>query len=273
MRVAPFLLAALAMAAVLASLPPASAEPLCLTADQCVDPPAKPHCPPATFGNPDGYGDYAILRPDCTVYMETGRDTVCVGAWYATDEHKVGPVHWTRHYCTGPNPPPVCCATDGASADPVGPCTCPPPTELCKPVAAAVADRDDAVDYTLSPECEVQAVVDLTKAVTCNGEVYVLTRGPLTVLVPTCMGPCTCDPEPVPLAPEPLYDPCDLEAATPAGPLRTLTWGNDAGCDVDVEPIGGCAPPSGRTYERDIAFVHLVLLVCGGGIDPIPDWS
>jgi len=71
---------------------------------------------------------------------------------------------------------------------------------------------------------------------------------------------------------------CDLQEATPTGVgaanPRHLVWGayDPQECDVDVDPIGACAPPSGHTVERRVAFVHLTLLVCDGGVDP-PVWS
>jgi hypothetical protein len=85
---------------------------------------------------------------------------------------------------------------------------------------------------------------------------------------PTCVRECT----------PPILDGCDLRAATPTtvGPLplnpQQAVWGSD--CDVDVEPIGACAPPSGRTIDAEVLFLDISLLVCGGGIGDVTDgWS
>lgn len=63
---------------------------------------------------------------------------------------------------------------------------------------------------------------------------------------------------------------CDSRDLTTAGPVAPPldAWGDD--CDLDVEPIGACAPPSGSMVERHVGPVHLKLLLCGGDV---PDWS
>lgn len=103
---------------------------------------------------------------------------------------------------------------------------------------------------------------------------------------------CTCDPLPIktttssiqpPIVcvtdpcwpyPTPLPNDCALKAATPdqipfLGAMinpRQQLWGND--CDIDVDPIGACAPPSGSTTDRHVGPVHLHLLLCDGGFEP-----
>ena len=89
---------------------------------------------------------------------------------------------------------------------------------------------------------------------------------------------CVMAPCPGP-APPPAINWCTAEAATPA-PASTLLWGTDAGCDIDVDTTDyyACAPPSGFIVDRTVGPVHLVLLVCDGGVgdrlgDLVQPWS
>src|SRR5688572_19164872 len=87
-----------------------------------------------------------------------------------------------------------------------------------------------------------------------------------------------CVTEPCCPCPPPVPDACDLEAATP-GPnpyytpsLREMIWGDDDGCDIDVEtPAMDCAPPSSTGIDRTVGPVHVHGAVCDGGIpDRLP---
>lgn len=97
---------------------------------------------------------------------------------------------------------------------------------------------------------------------------------PQCVMAPCCIVPCIPDPFPVcvtePCGPQvpPVPGACDLRSATPA-PAQGAVWGND--CVIDIESNWSCAPPSGKTYEKDILFVHLSILLCGG--NPPPVWQ
>src|ERR1051326_4204995 len=119
----------------LAVLPHAAADPACTT-DLCGTP-AAPACPDKTYALGPGTGDSLTSHPDCTFLLETGKDQTCVGAWSTTDEHQVGPVHWTDHRCTFPGGDPLCCVVSASSAQQV-----PPP---CQDMACAPACRQTEV--------------------------------------------------------------------------------------------------------------------------------
>ncbi|HJQ93156.1 MAG TPA: hypothetical protein VJ874_02600 [Candidatus Thermoplasmatota archaeon] len=197
---------------------------------------------------------------------------------------QAGPVYAQVHFCFPHSPPPDL----GAAASESGPCggadlqqRCPAPVPLCSGVKDPV---EGAVDVDVSPNCHVLVTADFIDCLW--GETWVYhSAGPVTVGYTTCRSPDTmstdpladpfptCVTEPCGPAPAPAMDACKLQSATPTsvGPTglnaQRLVWGSDATeCDVDVEPIGACAPPSGTTKEYRVAFVHVTLLLCGGGI-------
>lgn len=238
-------------------------------------------CPEKSYTVRADTENTVAVHGDCTADLETGKGQMCVGAWYGTEERDVGPVHWTRHYCRFPGGDPT--GGIGTSSSDPRPCgvqqRCPAPVPPCSPIGDPVAG--DVADVDVSPYCRVIVSVD---AADCTGTERWASQtvGPLTVRstecddgtdastvamadpFPTCVRECGPG----------LPDGCDLRESTPEAvgpvPARSLVWGGD--CDVDVEPIGACAPPSGRTIERRILFVHVTLLLCGGGPDPI-GWS
>lgn len=373
--------AALLVLAGLAAIPASAAEvPLPTDIPYCVFEDCEPLpivCEEKTYPLLSEWSNTLTTHEDCTMDLETGKDIICVGAWSATATHQVGPLTWTRHYCSFPGGDPLCCLTTASSAretNPCGtaaemrcpapyplcsgikdpydpfvgvqadlssnchvsvrvdlinclwgerdvtrtvgpltvtytecaspptettaaeqpPCTCPPPAPLCRPINQLIADNEDAVDYSLADTCRLAVEIDVTEVVDCiyGGDVR-RTVGPVTVIYPSCSGPCGAAPCPPPMEVASMADPfptcvrecspipnegCELKAATPTtvGPLllpfnpQAFVWGND--CDIDVDPIGACAPPSGHTIERDVLFLDIRILVCDGGIDP-PAWS
>lgn len=196
-----------------------------------------------------------------------------------------GPVTVWTWGCNPPYPPDDVAA---ASAAPPRPCGAADPTQRCPapvPLCSGVQDQPPLID--VSSNCHV--TVDTTALVSCYvGHTEARTVGPVTVKYPVCEPPCggaTCPPpmeaamaDPFPTcirecSPVP-SEGCGLQEATPTtvGPTalpfnpRAFLWGAD--CDVDVEPIGACAPPSGSTKEIRIAFLHVTLLLCDGGLPP-----
>lgn len=145
----------------------------------------------------------------------------------------------------------------------------------------------------VSDDCKLVVSVDVVDCLW--GERWVTyTAGPLTLEYTVCeqpyeampsAPPCMCPPpvdeqdrqtmaDPFPTCvrecfPVPNED-CELQDLYYAGPVGFPVdiWGGD--CDIDVDPIGACAPPSGDYVERHIGPIHLKLLLCGGDV---PDWS
>lgn len=203
--------------------------------------------------------------------------------------------HWVEHSAGPATVRYTECSSPEETMSQQQPCTCPPPAPLCRPITQMIADRDDAVDWTLSEYCKVTVTVDVTKVVDCIfGHHEQRSVGPVTVIYPVCESPCggmTCQPpmvstmaDPFPTcirecSPVGLPSGCELKAATPTtvGPFllpfnpQQFVWGND--CDIDVDPIGACAPPSGSTIERDVLYFDVRILVCDGGIGDIGTWS
>jgi len=90
---------------------------------------------------------------------------------------------------------------------------------------------------------------------------------PITVATAAFQPPiyCVTDPCPGPYPP-PTLSWCKVESATPE-PLRTLLWGTDAGCDVDVETNWYCL--FGEVpVDRTVGPVHVVTRVCTPPIEP-----
>lgn len=150
----------------------------------------------------------------------------------------------------------------------------PQPIYPCEKLSGMESDSS-AFDIDVTPRCQVAVSVDVVDCLW--GETWVNhTVGPATVRYTTCQSQ---PPDATASAFAPGPSACGLQSATPTslGPTsvnpQRFVWGYDlAQCDIDVEPIGACAPPSGKTLERRVAFVHLTLLLCDGGIDP-PAWS
>jgi hypothetical protein len=262
----PLLLAATLLGAALALVPAASADPACTT-DLCGPDPSQP--PSCHAKGIDTYDLTVTVGEDCSVQVETGQDDLCVGAWYGVAEYDVGPVHWTRHYCTFPGGDPLCCLSSAsdASAQQIPPCQC-YPAPLCEPINELIAPGDGPVTYTLSNQCAATVTVDVTKVADCvYGTHKTVSAGPVTATVPVCTGPpCEACPPPTEFASTaPNY--CGVKEQTPA-PLA-FVWGSD--CYVDVDPIGACAPPSGFVIDRLVGPVHLHLLVCDGGAGGLLD--
>lgn len=225
-----------------------------------------PECPPESFETSVDHRNSVTLGRDCTVDVVTGEGQICVGAWSGHERREVGPITWDRYYCDFPG------------GSPIG--------DLTMTSAAPSPIASDHLRIVFNPDGTVDVLVKVDVMDCLWGEGYQKTAeaGPVTLWVWGCepyppyetMAAAdpfpTCVTEPCgPSAPVP--DGCDLQDATPTsfGPtgldLQRLVWGSDTSqCDVDVEPIGACAPPSGSTIERRVLFVHLILLVCGGGI-------
>lgn len=286
MRTQALLLSALLLGGALALVPAASADPACTT-DLCPNPNEPPTCTPTARD----YGTVKLtVSEDCSVDLVTGEDINCAGPWINKAEYGAGPVHWTSYTCGSPGGDPMCCASSAASASPdaIPPCQC-APVPWCRPIVELLAPGEGAVTYTLDEYCHATVTVDPTDYVDCvYGTHQVVGAGPVTVVVPVCSSPCggldycpppmMADPFPDCFAPcLPGPDACSLKEATPTtvGPLlipfnpQAFVWGNDAGCDVDVDPIGACAPPSGSDLDRAVGPVHLHLLLCDGGIGDV----
>lgn len=252
-----------------------------------------PECPSESVASEVDHHNSVTVNADCTVDIVTGYGQICVGAWTGHDTYVVGPVTWDRYYCRPPGGGPVLDLTAGsAAAAPPRPCGAADPTQRCPapvPLCSGVQDFPPLVD--VSYNCHV--TVDTTALVACVfGHDESRTVGPLTVKYTVCEGPCGAATCPPPAATSAMADPfptcvrecspipnggCELQAATPTtvGPTmlpfnpQQAVWGGD--CDIDVEPIGACAPPSGTTKEFRALFLHVTLLLCGGS--PPPVWS
>ena len=271
--------------------------------------PSPMKCPSQTVGSNVDHQNSLTLNNDCSLHLITGKGQICVGAWSGYEDRQVGPLRWERYYCEFPGGSPVCCLTTTAASaglpdpcetqvfectspmepnDPLQqapPCTCPPPRPLCYEVNRAIAWNEQ---YSLSDNCRITVTVDEAE---CGLQGYQWTNttvGVLTLNYHDCQSPpqqlagsstAMADPFPtcVRECTPPILDGCRLRAATPTtvGPFllpfnpQQTVWGSD--CDIDVDPIGACAPPSGSTIERDVLFLDVRLLVCDGGVGD--DWS
>lgn len=82
-----------------------------------------------------------------------------------------------------------------------------------------------------------------------------------------------CVTDPCPPFPPPAT-PCTLEQATPGDnpyytpSLRERVWGNDAGCDIDVETNWYCLF-GGIPVDRTVGPVHVETIVCTPNLPPI----
>jgi hypothetical protein len=265
-------------------------SPACTT-DLCPAFPPEPapmKCPSQTVATNVDHQNSLTLDSDCTLHLVTGKGQICVGAWSGYEDRQVGPLRWERYYCEFPGGDPVCClatASDAEALEQAPPCTCPPPRPLCYEVNRAIAWNEH---YSLSDNCRVTVTVDEAECGLQGYEWTNTTVGVLTLNYRHCQAPpqqlagsdtAMADPFPtcVRECTPPVLDGCRLRAATPTtvGPFllpanpQQMVWGSD--CDIDVDPIGACAPPSGKTYEADILFLDVRLLVCDGGIGD--DWS
>ena len=195
------------LATVLAVLPNVSAGiptptdiPYCLT-PECSSPAA---CSERSYTVDADTTNTVTTHSDCSIDVETGKGVICVGAWTATSEHDVGPIHWTRHYCSFPGGDPVALAASSWARelpDPCGPtayCTGPE----CPAVEVATTDLlaylGPHASASLSQDC--QATIEERGLRCAIGTADIeRTAGPLTVGADVCMPglDCTCDPLPV----------------------------------------------------------------------------
>lgn len=253
------LLAGLLLCGALALVPVATADPACTT-DLCgPDPNQPPACTEKTYGG--AAGDSVTVHSDCTVLLETGKGLNCVGAWYGTSESDVGPVHWTRHYCTFPGGDPLCCVSSASSAslpDAIPPCQC-APAPLCEPINQMLAPGEGPVTYTLSDYCAATVTIDVTKVVDCVfGTHKTIQKGPVTVIYPVCSSPCGpgadyCPP-PADTSSAQAIPPCACPPPQPlCRPVNQLIADNDDGVDYTLSDY--CHP----TVSVDLTYYVVCL--------------
>lgn len=175
-----------------------------------------------------------------------------------------------------------CCSLDGAMS------YCTQVAFTCQmPVGPAVSARmalPVRLSYTVNDDCSVTVREDMTCPAGYQVRALHYDAKVADVTVEYCAPIiyCTCPPmetmaadiDPFPTCVQDCFwfvpDSCDLQALWSDGPVGFPVdpWVGD--CDIDVDPIGACAPPSGDSVERQVGPVHLHLLLCGGDV---PDWS
>lgn len=210
MKPATLLATLVLLAATLTILPGATAElptptdiPYCLTPD-CGSPAA---CTERTYTVAADTTNTVTTNADCSIDVETGKGVICVGAWTATSEHDIGPIHWTRHYCSLPGGPLDGISTTSAIGLPAiglpNPCG---PTATCQGPECEEVDvsTTDLLAY-LGPHASASVSRDCQATVEERGLHCAIgtaelerTVGPLTVGADVCMPPidCTCPPMP-----------------------------------------------------------------------------
>lgn len=216
------------------------------------------------------------------------------GVHYFNDDTKV--LEARADFCFPHGPPPDL----STSASQPGPCglqqRCPAPVPMCSGISddlVAQPSRPVGADVDVASDCHTDVYVkaDVMDCLWGEGYNQAASAGPVTVWTWGCrsfettsvQAPAMADPFPTCIrecTPPVVPDGCDLRAATPTtvGPFllpfnpQQSIWGSD--CDVDVDPIGACAPPSGRTLDAEVLFLDVSLLMCDGGLGDIADgWS
>lgn len=174
--------------------------------------------------------------------------------------------------CPGPVPPPSACTLEnvtpgtnpyttlnireevwgtdaGCDIDVEGPdMTCAPPSST-------------GIDQTVGPVHVDAAVCDggIPDRICCLVASSAM-QPPIYCVMAPC-GPCTCPPPVIDLSW------CRLEMGTPA-PVRTLVWGTDAGCDVDVDTNWYCIYDE-IPVDRTVGPLHVSTRICTPDIPPI----
>lgn len=180
-----------------------------------------------------------------------------------------------------------CCGIDPGFAPCCSPVTCPPSPHCSTPegpvLATATALPLPRVTYTINPDCSVDVYETSSCPAGFQKSTLHYNAKAVEAWADTCVPMCACMPmsavdlsdiDPFPTCVRECFplptDDCDLQDVYYTGPVGfpVDVWGGD--CDIDVDPIGACAPPSGDSTERHIGPIHLRLLLCGGGV---PDWS
>lgn len=196
------------LATVLTVMPSVSAEvpmptdiPYCIT-PECSSPAA---CSERTYTVTADTTNTVTTNADCSIDVETGKGVICVGAWTATSEHDVGPIHWTRHYCAFPGGDPLAMSSAAIDLpDPCGPtayCTGPECPEVDIATTDLLAYLGPHASASLSQECSANVQERGLRCAIGTSELE-RTVGPLTVGADVCMPglDCTCDPLPIELA-------------------------------------------------------------------------
>lgn len=297
MRTASILSTLVLLAAAVSVLPAVSAElplptdiPYCIT-PECSSPAA---CSEKTYTVTADTTNTVTTHADCSIDVETGKGMICVGAWSATSEHDLGPIHWTRHYCDFPGgpldgisttsaqrPPPcqtmtTCCGIEPAFAPCCSPVSC-PPTPHCREEGIHTSDflayLGPHAGADLRGDCSVDVCNDLTGC--CSIDARSTSCGSLasTASSSAIELPDPCGPTAYCTGPEcPAVAVATTDLLAYLGPHASASLSRD--CHADVQERGlRCAIGNGEV-ERSVGPATVGADVCLPALDctcdPLP---